>query len=228
MAGRGLPAILSYAGRVDSPRPQPVPTRVGGFGGVEGLAEFLRAGRIGRVIDATHPFAAQISRNAAEACAAAGIPLLAYARPPWSPQPGDRWTSLADLAAAVKALEGPPERIFLAIGRQTLEAFAELPQHFYLLRLVDPPETPPPFPHCAVEVARGPFSLEGDLELLKRHGITKILAKNAGGAGAQAKLQAARILGLPVLLIDRPPAPQRRTVSTLEEALLWLHADLGV
>lgn len=228
MAERGLAALLSYAGRVDKPRPQPVPTRIGGFGGAEGLAEFLRARSIGRVIDATHPFAARISRNAAEACAAANVPLLAYERPPWSPRPGDRWTGVLDLAAAVEALRGPPERIFLAIGRQNLDAFAGLPQHFYLLRLVDPPEAPPPFPHCAVEIARGPFTLAGDRELLKSYGVGKILAKNAGGAGAQAKLEAARALGLPVILIDRPPAPERRTASTLEEALGWIHADLGV
>lgn len=228
MAEAGLPAILSYAGRTESPRAQPVPVRIGGFGGAEGLAAFLREAGIARVIDATHPFAARISANAVAACAAAGIALLALERPPWQAGPGDRWLHVPDLAAAATRLGGPAERVFLAIGRQHLAAFAGQPQHHYLLRLVDPPAEPPPLPDCTVEIARGPFDAAGDRALLARHRITRIVAKNAGGTGAAAKLAAARDLALPVILIDRPRLPPRQMVATPEEAMRWCHADLGV
>ncbi len=228
MSGAGLPAILSYAGRTDSPREQPVPIRVGGFGGVEGLAAFLRDNAIGRVVDATHPFAARISLNAIAACAATGVPLLALERPQWQPGPGDRWTRVCDLAAAAALLSGPRQRVFLAIGRQHLDAFAGQPQHHYLLRLVDPPAGPLPLPDCAVERARGPFDAGSDRALLERHAIALIVAKNAGGTGAEAKLIAARALGLPVILIDRPVLPPRDTVASVEKAMHRLHADLGV
>lgn len=228
MAEAGLPAILSYAGRTESPRAQPVPVRVGGFGGAEGLAAFLRANHIARVIDATHPFAAQISRNATAACTATGTPLLALERPAWQPGPGDRWTGVPDIETAATRLSGPPQRVFLAIGRQHIAAFASQPQHHYLLRLVDPPEAQLPLQDCAVELARGPFDAEGDRALMQRHGITLIVAKNAGGIGAEAKLTAARALSLPVILIDRPLLPARRAVATVDEALRWCHADLGV
>ncbi len=228
MADAGMPAILSYAGRTENPRPQPLPVRVGGFGGSEGLAQFLDREGIGRVIDATHPFAARISRNAIAACAAARVPLLALERPPWQPGPGDDWQEVPDLEAAVQRLDRPPARVFLAIGRQHLATFAGRPQHHYLLRLVDPPEAPLPLPRCTVEVARGPFDADADRALLERHAITLLVAKNAGGAGAEAKLIAARALGLPVIMVSRPPLPPRLTAATIEEAMAWLHADLGV
>lgn len=228
MAGTGQAAILSYAGRTEHPRAQPVPVRVGGFGGARGLAAFLRANGVARVIDATHPFAAEISRNAVAACDEAGIPLLALERPPWAAGPGDRWTCVPDIAAAAALLSGAPQRVFLAIGRQHLAAFAGQPQHHYLLRLVDPPDAPLPLPDCAVECARGPFDADQDRALMQRHSITRVIARNAGGAGAEAKLAAARALRLPVILIDRPALPARRRVATVEEALRWCHADLGV
>lgn len=228
MAGAGLPAVLSYAGRTDSPGQQPVPVRVGGFGGVEGLARYLREEGIARVIDATHPFAEQISRNAIAACAEAGVALIALERPPWQPQPGDRWEMVPDLAAAAGCLNRPAERIFLAIGRQHLAAFAGQPQHHYLVRLVDPPGGPLPLPDCHVEIARGPFDAAGDRELLRRHGIRRVVAKNAGGTGAEAKLVAARELGLPVIMIDRPVLPARDVARSVDEAMHRIHADLGV
>lgn len=227
MADAGLPAVLSYAGRTENPRPQPVPTRIGGFGGVAGLARYLRAQGIGRVIDATHPFAARISRNAAAACAETGTPLLALERPAWTAGPGDRWTRVSDIGAAAALLSGPPQRVFLAIGRQHLDAFAGQSQHHYLLRLVDPPGQLP-LPRCTVELDRGPFDAAADRALMERHRIGVVVAKNAGGVGAEAKLTAARALGLPVILIDRPAPPPRRTVATVEQAMAWVHADLGV
>lgn len=219
--------MLSYAGRTEAPRTQPVPIRIGGFGGAEGLADYLRHEGIARVIDATHPFAAQISRNAIAACAATGTPLMALERPAWAPGPEDRWTTVPDIETAAARLSGPPQRVFLAIGRQHLAAFATQPQHHYLLRLVDPPPAPP-LPDCTVELARGPFDAASDRALLERHRIGLIVAKNAGGAGAEAKLIAARALGLPVILIDRPGVPPRPVTAHVEEVLRWVHADLGV
>lgn len=223
LAAERWPAILSYAGRVAAPKAQPLPTRSGGFGGAEGLARYLRDHRIRALIDATHPFAATMSGNAIRAAAATGTPLLAFQRPAWAAEPEDRWTHVPDLSAAAAALPPAPERVFLAIGRQGLAAFAGLP-HRFLLRLVDPPEALP-FP-ADVVIARGPFDAEGDLALLRAHGIQRIVAKNAGGAGAEAKLIAARALGLPVILIDRPPAPPRAEAATVTEVMAWLHATL--
>lgn len=226
MATAGLAAVLSYAGRTESPRAQPVPIRIGGFGGAEGLAAYLRAERIGRVIDATHPFAAQMSRNAVAASVATGVPLIALERPAWVPEAEDRWTRVPDIAAAAAALRGPAETVFLAIGRQHLAEFAGLPHHF-LLRLVDPPQGLP-LTNVTVDIARGPFDVASDRTLLLRHRISRIVAKNAGGAGAEAKLIAARGLGLPIVMIDRPLLPERQVVATVEQAMGWLHADLGV
>ncbi len=234
-AGIRFRATFSYAGRTAQPKAQPLPTRIGGFGGVEGLAAYLRAERISHVIDATHPFAAGMSRNAAAACALTGAPLIALERAPWSPQPGDRWTRVADVAAAAQALDGPGESVFLAIGRQNLAAFAARPQHRYLLRFVDPPETAPPLPEAVVVVSRGPFTVAGDIALMRAHGVTRVVAKNAGGEGARAKIDAARALGLAVVMIDRPAlgvaGPPRRSVDSVAAILDWLAghpARLGV
>lgn len=231
VAEAGLDAVISYAGRVERPAAQPIPRRIGGFGGAEGLAAWLRQERIGRVIDATHPFAAQMSANAVAACAAAGVPLAALTRPAWTPVAGDRWHRVADIAGAVAALAGPRRRVMLAIGRMHLDAFAAEPQHFYLLRLVDPPAGPLPLPDCAALVSRGPFTEAGDRALMEAHGIDLVVSKNAGGSGARAKIDAARALGLPVVMIDRPALPPRRELASVEAAMDWLaHAgtDLGV
>lgn len=222
LAGAGLDAVFSYAGRTAAPVGQPLPLRIGGFGGAEGLADYLRAEPISHVIDATHPFAAQMSRNAIAACAATGTPLLALQRPAWSAGPGDRWTHVPDIAAAAAALPDQPARVFLAIGKQNLDAFAGRPHH-YLLRLVDPPEGPLPVPDAEAVIARGPFTVEGDKALLRAHSITHLVAKNSGGAGAEAKLIAARALHLPVIMIDRPVLPARQIVVNPAEAMAWLH-----
>ncbi len=227
LAGAGADAVYSYAGRTDAPVAQPLPTRTGGFGGAEGLAAYLRAKGITHVIDATHPFAAGMSRNAAEACGQMGVPLIALKRPGWTEGPGDRWVRVADIPAAVKALPDAPARVFLAIGRQGIAPFAARTDLFFLLRMVDahPADFAPP--HHAV-IDRGPFTMDGDLALMRTCGITHVVAKDAGGEGARAKLDAARMLGLPVILIDRPAAPPRRMVESVEEVMGWLHADLGV
>ncbi|MGV8953226.1 MAG: cobalt-precorrin-6A reductase [Cypionkella sp.] len=228
LAQRGADAVFSYAGRTDAPASQPLPTRVGGFGGVDGLASYLQANQIDAVVDATHPFAAQMSRHALEACNREGVPLIALERPAWSAQNGDRWVHVVDIAAAVAALPTMRSRIFLAIGKQTLAAFAACPHH-YVLRLVDAPATPP-LPDCTVILARGPFNVAEDCALLQTHRISHIVAKNAGGIGAEAKLIAARSLGVPVILIDRPILPPRHVVANVTEVMDWLahSADRGV
>lgn len=225
-----LDAVFSYAGRTAAPLAQPLPTRIGGFGGVQGLEAYIRAHAISHVIDATHPFAAQISRNAIAACDATQTPLIVLQRPAWVAGPQDQWCHVDDTTAAVNALPSTPARVFLAIGKQTLEAFAAKSQHHYLLRLVDAPDGPLPLPDCTVVIERGPFTVAGDTALMIRHGITHIVAKNAGGTGAQAKLESARALRLPVILIGRPDLTTRRIVHDVAQVMDWLfhHARLGV
>lgn len=222
--------MLSYAGRTTSPRPQPVPVRIGGFGGVEGLVAYLRANAISHLVDATHPFAARMSANAVAAAKVADVPLVALTRSAWQPSGEDRWTNVADIAAAVAALDRPAARVMLALGRMHVAAFAAQPQHRYLLRFVDHPTAPPALPHYDLVVDRGPFTVAGDVQLMTTHGIDLVLCKNAGGDGAVAKLVAARMLGLPVVVIDRPVLPPRATVESVAAVLDWLahRAERGV
>ncbi|WP_294332788.1 cobalt-precorrin-6A reductase [uncultured Sphingomonas sp.] len=228
LAARGIPATLSYAGRTENPRPQPVSVRVGGFGGIEGLAAYLREHRITHLVDATHPFAATMSGNAVAAAALAGVPLLALTRAAWMPRPDDRWQHVADIEAAVDALAGPARRILLALGRVHVEAFAAQPQHRYVLRFVDMPAIPPALPDHHLVVDRGPFTPEGDRALMEAHSIDLVVCKNAGGSGAEAKLIAARALGVPVLMIDRPILPPREEVTDPQAVLDWLdHAPVS-
>ena len=230
MAQNAIDAVFSYAGRTDNPMEQPLPTRTGGFGGIMGLADFIAAENITHVVDATHSFAAQISNNAVSACQMTNTPLIAFARAPWTAQAGDVWLDVADTEAAVAALPTNPARIFLAIGRQTLAAFAAQPQHFYLLRLVDAPDAAFPLPNTEVVLDRGPFTVAGDLALMRAHAITHVIAKNSGGKGASAKLQAARALQLPVIMIARPAIADRPIASNVAAVMDWLHhsARLGV
>ncbi|MBS0565545.1 MAG: cobalt-precorrin-6A reductase [Proteobacteria bacterium] len=222
LAEAGTPAAFSYAGRTGAPVAQPLPTRIGGFGGAAGLAAYLRREGITHVVDATHPFAAQMSRNAVAACEDTGAALCALERPPWRAGPGDDWRQVEGIEGAVAALPEAPARIFLAIGKQHLAAFAVKPQHHYLLRLVDAPEGPLPLPDAAAVIERGPFTETGDLALLKEHRISHIVAKNSGGSGAEAKLKAARILGIPVILIGRPSLPGRLVLGSVAEVMDWL------
>ena len=225
MADQGIAGVFSYAGRTEAPVSQPLPLRIGGFGGVAGLVDYLRQAQITHVIDATHPFAAQMSLNAYQACAQTGLPLIALERQPWAPGSGDDWQMVSSMAEAANALTATPSRVFLAIGRLQLEVFAARPEHHYLLRLVDPPRDLP-F-KADVVISRGPFAYEDDLALLRDHGIQIVVSKNAGGTGARAKLEAARVLGIQVILIDRPALPPRQSVETPAEVMTWLHADLG-
>ncbi len=230
LAARADAAVLSYAGRVASPKAQPIPVRVGGFGGIDGLVDYLRDHGVTHLIDATHPFAARMSANAVAAAAQAGVAHIALTRPAWVPVAGDRWTRVADIDAAVTALAGPARHVMLAIGRMHVDAFAVQPQHDYLLRFVDRPDRAPALPRHHLVVDRGPFDVAGDRQLLEAHAIDVVVCKNAGGTGASAKLGAARALELPVIMIDRPVMPSRLEVHAAEDVLRWIDhgADLGV
>ena len=221
IARAGIDAVYSYGGRTRTPADQPLPTRIGGFGGASGLADYIRREGITHVIDATHPFAAEMSRNAIEACAETGTALIAMERAPWSKAPGDIWIEVGDVSAAAAALPGTPAQVFLAIGRQHIAPFAAKQQHSYTLRFVDPPEAPLPFA-ADVIVSRGPFTLDGELDMMRARGINWIVARNSGGDGARAKIDAARLLGLPVVMISRPKLPERLRVESVAEVMQWL------
>ncbi|MET9326851.1 cobalt-precorrin-6A reductase [Tsukamurella sp. NPDC003166] len=209
--------LSSLAGRVANPRLPVGDTRIGGYGGPSGLAEFL--GGFDVLVDATHPFAATISRNAAEAAGRVGVPLLALVRPPWSPGPGDRWTAVPTVAAAAAELAGrTPARVLLTTGRQDVGEFAALEKHWFLVRVVDAPSGPLP-PHHELLRDRGPYILESEQTLLRENAIDVLVTKNSGGDLVSAKLTAARELGLDVIVVDRPPRPDAvPTVPTAADA----------
>jgi precorrin-6A/cobalt-precorrin-6A reductase len=211
--------MLSLAGRTESPVEQPVPTRSGGFGGAEGLAAYLREKKIDLLIDATHPYAANISRNAAEAAKLANVSIFALRRPAWEPIEGDRWTLVANAAEAVATLGAAPRRTFLALGRQEIAEFASAPQHAYVIRSVDPVEPPLDVPDATYMLARGPFAEAGELELLRAHRIDAIVAKNSGGSATYGKIAAARKLGIEVILFRRPALPDVPAGASVGEVL---------
>jgi len=220
---------LSLAGRTAVPAVQPVPTRRGGFGGVEGMVAYLHAARIDLLIDATHPYAARISANAVHAARETHTPLLVVRRTPWTAVPGDRWTEVDDFPQAVLALGAAGQRrVFLALGRQDLEAFTRAPQHHYLIRSVDPVEPPLSLPDVRYILARGPFEEGSDRELLQANAIDVVVAKNSGGAATYSKIAAARSLGIEVVMIRRPGASASPAVTTVEEAVTWLDHQLGL
>ena len=221
-ADRRFAATLSLAGRTRAPLPPPIAWRVGGFGGIEGLVAYLRAERINALIDATHPFAEQMTCHAAAAAELAKIPLLVLCRPPWQPVGSDRWTVVPDMAAAAAALGRAPRRVFLTVGRKDLAPFAAAPWHHYLVRSVDLPD-PAALPAGAKAIAaRGPFGEAAERRLLQEHGIDVIVTKNSGGAATAGKLAAARALFLPVVMIARPVPPPLPTVADAKTALDWL------
>ncbi|WP_328967871.1 cobalt-precorrin-6A reductase [Streptomyces sp. NBC_00239] len=216
----------SLAGRVARPVLPPGEVRIGGFGGAEGLADWIREHRVAAVVDATHPFAERMSFNAAAAAAASAVPLLALRRPAWSPGPGDVWHRVPDLAAAARVLPGLGRRAFLTTGRMGLAAFAGLDSLWFLVRSVDAPEPPVPA-QCEVLLDRGPFGLDEERELLRAHRIDVLVTKDSGGSATAPKLAAAREAGIPVLVVDRPPVPGGVAVAeSVDAALHWLAASL--
>lgn len=224
---KDLQPVLSFAGRTQSPVAPPIPFRVGGFGGIAGLAAYLAENRVEAAIDATHPFAAQMSRNAAAACGRMGIPLAVFTRPPWRRQGGDRWTSVADMAEAARALGEQPRRVFLTIGGLQLAAFAEAPQHHYIVRTIDPPEAVRLVPSHRVILARGPFTVEDEIALLRDEKVDALVTKNSGGSATEAKLAAARVLGVEVIIVERPAAGVVPVYETLDGVLRWIDSHRG-
>jgi precorrin-6A/cobalt-precorrin-6A reductase len=223
LAKRGdLNVTLSLAGRTAAPVPHAVPIRVGGFGGAAGLADYLIAERIDALLDATHPYANIISANAAAAARRTAVPFMTLRRPPWTAVAGDRWIEVNGIAAAVSAIGAEPRSVFVALGRNELGAFAGAPQHRYLVRSVDPVEPPLPLPQVAYVNARGPFSEAADRALMTAHQIDVIIAKNSGGNAAYGKIAAARALGIEVIILSRPSAPNAPAVDTIDDAIAWL------
>lgn len=218
----GIAAVLSLAGRTSKAAPSPVPVRIGGFGGVDGLAGYLAREAIDLVIDATHPFAAQISNNAITACARANVPLLAVERLPWEQTASDNWSKHATIEDAIAALPDVPSTVFSALGRSSILLLCTKPQHRYVIRVVDPIVLPPELSHATVISARGPFRAEDDIALFREHQIACVLAKNSGGDAAYAKIEVARQLQLPVHMVNRPAIAQRNAVTTIDAALAWI------
>jgi precorrin-6A/cobalt-precorrin-6A reductase len=218
---RGVDVTSSLAGRVGRPRLPAGKTRVGGFGGPEALARWIAEHEVRAVVDATHPFAQRISASAAQACPAAGVPLLRLQRPGWTERAGDRWRWVDDLEQAAAAVGPGGRRVLLTTGRQGLAAFAHVDHAWFLVRCVDPPQTPLPR-HDELLLDRGPYTVEGELGLIDAHAIDLVVTKDSGGPLTAAKLDAARERGLPVVVVRRPPRPEGvATVATADEALAW-------
>jgi precorrin-6A/cobalt-precorrin-6A reductase len=226
--GDALQLTTSLAGRTRNPGPIPGRVRIGGFGGPAGLAAHLGRHRVDRLIDATHPFAVAISRAARLACDRIGVPRLALVRPPWRRQPEDRWIEVDDMAAAAAIVGRIGRRAWLTVGSSRIGAFASATAVHFLVRLVEPPQLPLPLPGCEIIVGRGPFALAEERDRLERHAIDVIVCKASGGAATEAKLIAARELGLPVVMIRRPSTEPGTIVASVAEALDWLAAPRPV
>lgn len=223
LADEGRGAVASLAGATRAPRAMGLPTRIGGFGGEAGFLRYLAEAGIKAVLDATHPFAAQISARTARLCAAHDLPYCQLLRPEWVPVAEDRWT---DIAAEEEAAAHIPEgaTVFLATGRQGVTRFANLDGRRLICRVVDPPEAPFPMANGTYIVGRPPFSVDDEISLFTRLGVDWLVVKNAGGAASESKLAAARALSLPVAMIARPPQPDAPRVATVAEAIEWVQA----
>jgi precorrin-6A/cobalt-precorrin-6A reductase len=217
-------AILSLAGATANPPPAPIPLRIGGFGGAAGLAAYLEGERISAVVDATHPFASRMSANAVAACRATGTPLVVFSRPAWAREPGDRWVEVVTMDDAADALGAQQRTVFLTQGRLQLAAFARAPQHHYIVRAIDRPAEIDALPHCKLILARGPFGFADELALLKRERIEALVTKNSGGRATYAKIEAARVLGIEVVMVRRPPASEAETLHGLDAVMAWIAA----
>lgn len=217
---RDIATTLSLAGRTAEPLAQPVPMRSGGFGGIEGLVHYLRQERIDALVDATHPYAAQMSRHAAAATRMAGVPFLCLHRPAWQAKAGDHWHVVDNVVEAVTALGKEARRVFVTLGRQEIGPFAAAPWHHYLIRSVDAVGLA--LPHVTYILDRGPFAEADERALLEQHRIEVIVAKNSGGTATYGKIAAARALGLEVVMLDRPALPEGEAVETVDAVFDWL------
>jgi len=216
--------ISSLAGRTKKPSVLVGQVRIGGFGGADGLLNYLQENAIDFLIDATHPCAGQITMNGAIAAKAAKIPHLMLVRPQWERVSGDNWIEVESVAAAAQAIPESINRVFITSGRQQLEPFllrSQIhPQTWYLIRSIDPPDID--LPNSEVLLDRGPFSLEQERQLLQNYQIQSIISKNSGGAATYAKIMAARELGIPIIMVQRPASPEGKKVTSIEDAIAWL------
>ncbi|WP_190240761.1 cobalt-precorrin-6A reductase [Nostoc sp. 'Peltigera membranacea cyanobiont' 210A] len=219
---QGLEVITSLAGRTREPSVPLGDLRVGGFGGVAGLASYLRVMQIDLLIDATHPFATQISFNAADAATEVGVPRLMLIRPPWEKESGDRWIEVDNVEVAATTLQNQAQRVFLTVGRQELAAFAHLEKIWFLMRMIDPPGEDALVPPGMVLCDRGPFTLNNERQILIENNIDTIVSKNSGGDATKPKIIAARELGVKVVMVNRPAIPPGEQVSNVDAALVWL------
>jgi precorrin-6A/cobalt-precorrin-6A reductase len=194
---------------------------------MEGLVDYIRVERIAALIDATHPYAAIISANAARAAELTGVPILALHRAVWRPVAGDRWIEVDDTQAAVQAIGSAPRRVLVTLGRKDLSAFSAAPQHHYVVRSVDAVDPQLPVPHVFYIAARGPFAQEEERRLMQQHGIEIIVSRNSGGDASYGKIAAARALNLPVIMLRRPQLPQLPAVERLEDVVTWLDHALA-
>ena len=222
-----IATTYSLAGRTRRPAPMPGTVRSGGFGGPEALASYLRSERFGLLVDATHPYATTISTHAAAACEQAGVPRLVLHRAPWRRGPGDRWVDAADPAEAARALPGLGERVLLTVGSRGLAPFLDVPGVRFVVRAVEPPAAALDPERFEVVLDRGPFNVAAERRLLEARAIDAIVSRNSGGSAARAKLEAARALGLPVVMIARPPPPPGERASSAAAARLWIEARLA-
>lgn len=218
----GIEVRVSLAGRTRHPSALARMVRVGGFGGVAGLVDYLRREAIALLVDATHPFAAQISVNAAIAAAEVGVPRLMLIRPAWEQQSGDRWMTVESVEAAAAVLPDRAKRVFLTIGRQELAAFAHLENIWFLMRMIDPPQPDTAVPKGTLLLEQGPFAVADERKLLMKYEIDAIISKNSGGDATYAKIIAARKLGILVVMVKRPVVPEGEQVPDVESALEWL------
>lgn len=225
--GDALDVTSALAGRTQNPRAPIGRVRIGGFGGVDGLVDYLRTERIDALIDATHPFASTISHHAAEACAIANVERLVLTRPRWSRAPGDRWTVVANNEAAAKAIDHiGARRVFLSVGGRGLDPFARFVDRFFLVRMIEPSAQPLGLRDHRLVLARGPFSVEAERALMAEERIELLISRASGGPATEPKLIAARELALPVVLLERPAPPPGEVVESVAAALDWLAARL--
>lgn len=218
-----LEVIFSRVGLVAAAAPAGVVARTGGFGGLEGLVGYLRAEEIAAVLNAAHPFAARITENAARAAAAAGLPYARLERPAWRAEPGDDWTIVSDFCAAAAA-PAAGERVFLALGRGGSAAFAARDDLWRAARAAEGGAPIPGVDHLEIGP---PLDAAAEAELFRRLRIDRLVARNSGGAAGRGKLEAARALGLPTVMIARPPSPGGRVFTAVDAAVDWARAVAG-
>jgi len=226
--GSGLTVTTSLAGTTRTPKPIAGEVRVGGFGGARGLATWLRAEQVDMVVDATHPFARNISENSFKATGAENCPVLVFSRPSWQPKPGDRWRVVSDLDSAAVLLPDMAKRAFLSVGSQRLSAFARLPSVHLVVRMIDPPAEPLSLMDHKVLLGRGPFDVDAERDLLQRERIDTVVSRNSGGAATYAKIEAARDLKIPVVMVEPPVREAGESVESLEGALRWIETQVAV